>query len=102
MVVLQDASEISSQDAGMSDGMPSPSHKGRRKKANPNLTRDIIAGLAKTLGALPFEARKHKGRYFERCGGQLGVIRSVGIFQTREAFLMSLRTPEEEIISFPD
>ena len=65
VVVLQDASEISSQDAGMSDGMPSPSHKGRRKKANPNLTRDIIAGLAKTLGALPFEARKHKGRYFE-------------------------------------
>jgi len=45
-------------------GNSAPSRKGI---PNPNPTRDIIAGLAKTLGALPlpFEARKHKGRDFE-------------------------------------
>ena len=65
VVVLQDASEIASQDAAMDgSGNSAPSRKGI---PNPNPTRDIIAGLAKTLGALPlpFEARKHKGRDFE-------------------------------------
>jgi hypothetical protein len=65
VVVLQDASEISSHDAATNDS--SFSSTSRKSLPNPNPTRDIIAGLAKTLGALPlpFEARKHKGQDFE-------------------------------------
>ena len=89
VVVLQDASEISSQDAAMDgSGNSAPSRKGI---PNPNPTRDIIAGLAKTLGALPlpFEARKHKGRDFEPLLWA-AVTRLAETFQTRKMFPRSL------------
>jgi len=55
VVVIQDASEITKQQE----------KEGRN--TNPNPTRDIVAGLAKALGALPlpFEGKIHRGRDFE-------------------------------------